>query len=166
MQNNCDNDHDLDQPRPTTTPTFSRSMAGSVVVGSSRSGSAGPKTRHAHSTSRRASWPSGNLYRQSTSRSTVQQKQWQRSPPSRLGVEESESAAALHCRSLTVGSGRSMREPSSAAVRERFNHHRRHPTLDIQQQRQQRLDGVQRDGSIDGLQLDGPQLMNGARQND
>ena len=94
-------------------------MPGSVVVGSSRSGSAGPKTRHAHSTSRRASWQSGNLYRQSTSRSTIQQEQRQRSPPSRLGVEESESAAALHGSSLMVGSDRSMREPSSAAVRER-----------------------------------------------
>ena len=59
MQNDCDNDHDLDRPQSTATTTFSGSMPGSVVAGSSRSRSSEPAARHAHSTSRRTSWPPG-----------------------------------------------------------------------------------------------------------
>ena len=52
MQNDCDNDHDLDRPQSTATTTFSGSMPGSVVAGSSCSRSSEPAARHAHSTSR------------------------------------------------------------------------------------------------------------------
>ena len=120
MLHDCDNDQPFDQPRSTTTTTFSGSSPGSVVADSARRQSAVSTARHGHSTGRRGSWSSGNLYDQRSSPITTrQQDQQQSSQPSR--PETAASVLPAPDEAASFGTGRLARVSPSGRRASRFH---------------------------------------------